>query len=77
MAPLLVAAAGIHLATGGDIPGKGKATKIAPPKPVAPPAIETADQAGEQVRKRKPSGRQATFITGDLVPETKKKTTLG
>jgi hypothetical protein len=61
----------------GSLFSKPKATKIADPKPIAPPPIETVDQAGEQVRKQKPSGRQATFLTGDLVPETKKKTTLG
>lgn len=56
---------------------KPKATKIPPPKPVAPSAVETADQAGEQVRKQKPSGRETTFLTGDLVPKPKKKTVLG
>ena len=61
----------------GDLFSKPKPTKIAPPKPVAPPPVETAGQAGEQVRKKKPSGREATFITGDLVPEQKKKDTLG
>lgn len=56
---------------------KPKVTKFAPPTPVAPPPTETVGQAGEQVRSRKPTGREATFLTGDLVPETKKKTVLG
>ena len=61
----------------GDLFSKPRVTKLAPPKPVAPPPIDTAGQAGEQVRKQRPSGRETTFITGDLVPEKKKKTTLG
>lgn len=61
----------------GNLFSSPKTRKIPPPKPVAPPALETVDQAGEQVKKRKPSGREATFITGDLVPEPKKKTKLG
>ena len=61
----------------GSLFSKPKATKIAPPKPVAPPPLETADQAGEQARKRKPSGRESTFLTGDLVPEQTKKAKLG
>jgi hypothetical protein len=52
-------------------------TKLPTPKPVAPPPTETADQAGEQAKKRKSAGRESTFLTGDLVPQTKKKTTLG
>jgi hypothetical protein len=54
-----------------------KSTKLAPPKPASPPPIETADQAGEQSRQQKSAGRESTFLTGDLVPQTKKKTTLG
>lgn len=61
----------------GTLFSKPKVTKFKDPKPVAPPATETVGQAGEQVRKQKPSGRQATFLTGDLIPEQKKKTTLG
>jgi hypothetical protein len=61
----------------GGVFSKPKTTKIAPPKPVPPPAVETVDQAGEQVRKTTPSGRGATFLTGDLVPTPKKKTVLG
>jgi hypothetical protein len=61
----------------GDLFSKPKATKISKPAPVAPPPVETADQAGEQVRKQKPSGRAETFLTGDLVPEKKKKDKLG
>jgi hypothetical protein len=56
---------------------KPKSTKIAPPKPVAPPPTESIDQAGEQVKKQRTAGRGSTFLTGDLVPEPKKKKTLG
>jgi hypothetical protein len=61
----------------GNLFSKPKATKIPAPKPVAPPPIETAAQAGEEVKKQKPTGREVTFITGDLVPEQKKKDKLG
>lgn len=61
----------------GSVFSKPKVTKIAPPKPVSPPPTESATQAGEEVKKKKPSGREATFLTGDLVPEQKKKDKLG
>jgi hypothetical protein len=51
-----------------------------PPVPPAPPppTTETAVQAAEQVKKRGPTARQATFLTGDLIPEdTRKKKVLG
>lgn len=59
----------------GSLFSKPKSVKPPAVKPVAPPAVETADQAGEAVRKRRPSGRETTFLTGDLVPvnEFKKK----
>jgi hypothetical protein len=62
----------------GGIFSKPKSTKPPPvPKTPPPPTIEDATQAGEQVRRRRPSGTAETFLTGDLVPEKKKKTTLG
>jgi hypothetical protein len=61
----------------GGLFSKPKVTKAPVAKPIAPPAVESAEQAGEGVQKRKPTGREATFLTGDLVPETKKKTLLG
>lgn len=61
----------------GEIFSRPKSIRIAPPRPVAPPPTETVGQAGEQVRRQPPSGRAATFLTGDLVPEQKKKTVLG
>jgi hypothetical protein len=51
-----------------------KSVKASPPPP---PPTATAEQAGESVKRRKPSGRLATFLTGDLVPEQTKKTKLG
>ena len=57
----------------GGLFSKPKVTKIAAPKPVAPPPTETAGQAGEQVRTRQSTGRESTFLTGDLVPIDKNK----
>lgn len=55
---------------GGDV------VKPAPPKPVPP--IPTPDPTvGEQAKKRRPRGFAETFLTGDLVPETGKKSKLG
>ncbi len=61
----------------GNLFSKPKVTKAPVVKPVAPPATESAEQAGEAVRKRKPTGIAATFLTGDLVPGPKKKEELG
>jgi hypothetical protein len=49
----------------------------APRPPTPPPTIETSTQANEATRTRRQSGTAETFLTGDLVPEKKKKTTLG
>jgi hypothetical protein len=61
----------------GNLFSKPKVTKAPAVKPVAPPATESAEQAGEAVRKRPLTGRAATFLTGDLVPEKTKKAKLG
>ncbi len=54
---------------GGDIQ--------APPVPKTPP-IPTVDERVEDIARRKrPRGRQETFLTGDLIPETTKKRILG
>jgi len=49
------------------------------PSPEAPEALPDGSGAGDAERRRlaKRSGRQATFLTGDLVPKKKKKTVLG
>ena len=49
------------------------------PPPPAPEALPEEGGAGDAERRRlaKRSGRQATFLTGDLVPKKKKKTVLG
>jgi hypothetical protein len=74
--PFLVGA-GTAAATSA-IAGKPKAVKPPPvPAPLAPVATADTKQAGEQVRRRAPSGRAETFITGDLTPKTKKKQLLG
>jgi len=62
----------------GGLFSGSKTTKMAPPKPVPPPPVDTADQAGERSRKKWPGGREATFLTGDLTPkESEKKKKLG
>jgi hypothetical protein len=57
----------------------GGGSQPKPPKPVIPPPPPTVDTAGveEQVRGQKPTSREQTFLTGDLVPKPKKKTVLG
>lgn len=53
----------------GGLFGGGKSVKPPPVEPVEPPpAVDESRQAGEQVRKRKKGSRQATFLTGDLIP---------
>lgn len=44
--------------------------KVVKPPPVpAPPPIPTADEeVGDVARRRRPRGRQETFLVGDLVP---------
>lgn len=54
----------------------GKVVKPAPPKP-APPVPTPDLTVGEQAKKRRPRGRQETFLTGDLIPETGKKKVFG
>ncbi len=50
-----------------------------PPEATPPPALADVTGAGEAERKRlrRKRGRKETFITGELVPETGKKATLG
>ena len=50
-----------------------------PPPPEPPPAMADVTGAGEAERKRlrRRRGRKETFITGELVPKTGKKTVLG
>lgn len=55
-----------------------KPSAVKPPAPTPPPAIpEVGEEVGDIARKRRPRGRQETFITGELVPETDKKRLLG
>ena len=52
--------------------------QIEPPKPLPP--LPTADTgAGDEERRkiRRRRGRQSTFLTGNLIPQTTKKPTLG
>jgi len=57
--------------------GGGGSVK-APPVPKTPPVPTVdEDEVGTQAKKKRPRGRQETFLTGDLVPETDKKKLLG
>jgi len=53
--------------------------KSVKPPPIEPPPIveETGVEEAERKRLRKRRGRRDLFLTGDLVPETGKKTMLG
>ena len=48
-----------------------------PPVPKAPPIPTVDEQVKDIARKKRPRGRQETFLTGDLIPETTKKRILG
>ena len=61
------------LTGGGSEP---KVVKPEPPKPV-PPIPTATEEASEQARKKRPRGRDETFLTGDLIPETTKRRVLG
>lgn len=51
---------------------------VKPPTPKPAPPVPTVDETvGEQAKKKRPRGRQETFLTGDLIPVTGKKTVLG
>jgi len=54
--------------------------KAVKPPPVPPPQAipEVAEEAKDIARRRRPKGRQETFLTGNLIPETTgKKKLLG
>ena len=52
---------------------------VKPPPVAATPPVPTVneDEVGADAKKKRPRGRQETFLTGDLVPETDKKKRLG
>lgn len=60
----------------GLLDGGGGSVK-APPVPKTPPVPVVEEGVKDTARKSLPRGRRDTFITGDLVPETKKKKLLG
>ncbi len=60
----------------GGLLSKPKTVK-APPVPATPPIPTVGEEVGEQARRKRPRGRQETFLTGDLIPQTAKKTVLG
>lgn len=47
--------------------------------PVSPPLAvpQVGEEVETQARRKRPRGFRETFLTGDLVPETGKKTVLG
>lgn len=54
------------------------------PKPVKPPPAlpplavpEVDEEVGTRARKRRPRGREETFLTGALIPDTGKKKVFG
>lgn len=48
-----------------------------PPVPPPPPVPTEDEEVRTQAKRRRPRGRLETFLTGDLIPETGKKTTFG
>ncbi len=50
---------------------------IAPPVKLTPPVPTVDTQVEDIARKKRPRGRLETFLTGDLIPERRKKRTLG
>ena len=61
----------------GLFDGGSKPVEVAPPKPAPPvPTAETAAEAGDIARKRRPRGFRDTFLTGELTPDTGKKKRL-
>jgi len=51
----------------GGLLDKPKPVK-APPVPPVPPIPTVGQEVGEQARRRRPRGRQETFLTGNLIP---------
>ncbi len=60
----------------GLFDGGGQTVK-APPVPPPPPIPDVGPEVGEQARKKRPRGREETFLTGELVPDTGLKKVLG
>lgn len=56
-----------------DTPSTVKPPAVPPPPPT--PVVD--EEVETRARRRRPRGRRETFLTGDLVPETEKKTKLG
>lgn len=60
----------------GSIFSKPKTVK--PPTPSPPLAVpEVGGEVADRARRKQPRGRRATFLTGELVPDTGKKKVLG
>lgn len=61
----------------GGLFGDGGGDIKPPPVKPTPPVPTVGEEVGEQAKKKRPRGRQQTFITGDLVPQSGKKKVLG
>lgn len=64
---------------GGLLPDSG-GPDIVQPKPVPkPPPVPTVDEdkIGTQAKKKRPRGREETFLTGALVPSSRGTLKLG
>ena len=63
----------------GGLLSKPKTVKTPPVPPTPPIPTVDEDEVTAQARKRRPRGRQETFLTGDLIPveQDLKKLRLG
>jgi len=59
---------------GGLFGPRGKISGQKPPPPARP---DVSEETPETTRRGRPRARKETYLTGDLVPETKKKKVLG
>jgi hypothetical protein len=61
----------------GGLLDKPKPVTIAPPKPAPPVPTVDEDVVGTEAKKKRPRGRQETFLTGALVPSGNVGSKLG
>jgi hypothetical protein len=64
---------------GGLLGGGGKPDIVQPKPAPKPPPVPTVDEdkVGTQAKKKRPRGRQETFLTGALVPSDSRDSKLG
>ncbi len=61
----------------GGFLDKPKVVKAPLVPPLPPVPTVAGDEVGSQARRRRPRGRQETFLTGNLIPDTNKKKVFG